>query len=65
MRLGTASARSSSAARRAPSVFTGREVTGRSISVAFATCRVVTDAGFSRFRRVAETPFNIVDEAPS
>jgi ubiquinone/menaquinone biosynthesis C-methylase UbiE len=25
--------------------------------------RVVTDAGFSRFRRVAETPFNIVYEA--
>jgi hypothetical protein len=25
--------------------------------------RVVTDAGFTRFRRVAETPFNIVYEA--
>src|SRR3954451_11096165 len=25
--------------------------------------RVVTDAGFTRFRRVAETPFNLVFEA--
>jgi hypothetical protein len=25
--------------------------------------RVVTDAGFTRFRRVAETPFNLVYEA--
>ncbi len=25
--------------------------------------RVVTDAGFTRFRRVAQTPFNLVDEA--
>jgi hypothetical protein len=25
--------------------------------------RVVTDAGFTRFRRAAETPFNIVYEA--
>ncbi len=25
--------------------------------------RIVTDAGFTRFRRVAETPFNIVYEA--
>jgi hypothetical protein len=25
--------------------------------------QVVTDAGFTRFRRVAETPFNLVYEA--
>jgi hypothetical protein len=33
------------------------------IDEANAIRRVVTEAGFSRFRRAAETPFNLVFEA--